>query len=362
MTLVNLQRLHRIAAPGLIALALAGGLSACHTTRELGEVKNPRASIERDGAASAMLGGKVFWAFGDTFTPTGGVHSSGAYAEPSSPTVVSEPLVDGTPRQLVPFSATEQRDNDTATDGSRWVIWPSAVVPTSRDRALVFSSRFHATPEGWVDSTLVVSELDAGSTVTRRLAEPLATGANYATGIYEHAGWIYLHDCGGSNVPPELGDRLGLDLGLGILGSLPNPTAGRCRLARVRPAQATAGSAYRYWTGTTWSADPLLARATVPGTNSGLSVAWSESRGEFVALSNPGFSDEVLVATAPRPEGPWTRPKVAFTTEATSYAARIHPHLSAPDGSTFGVTYFRTDQPDRRGGVVLIDLTLAGQL
>ena len=146
----------------------------------------------------------------------------------------------------------------------------------------------------------------------------------------------------------------------GILEPLaPGPNGDACKLARVRPGDATDGSAYRYWTGTAWSSRQALAAEVVPGTDSGLSVAWSEARGEFVALSNPGFSDEVLMATAPRPEGPWSSTALAFTTEATSYAVRIHPHLSSTDLATMGVTYFRTDQPDEPGAVVLVDLTLS---
>lgn len=342
-----------------LGLLLVAGATACRRVDEVGEVRNPRAAIARDGAASAMVGGKVFWAFGDTFTATGGVHSSGAYAELADPTVVSEPLVGGTPRQLIPFTEREATDDATSEDGSRWVIWPSAVVPTDPDRALVLSSKFRATPAGWVGSRLVVSELRAGETVARRLGEPLAAGANYATGIYQHGGWLHLHDCGGANVPPEVLERVGLDLGFDLVGAVRDGLAGdRCRLARVRPADVLDPDAYRYWTGAVWSADPGLAAPVVPGTDSGLSVAWSEARGEFVALSNPGFSDQVLVATAPRPQGPWSSTEVAFTTEATSYAVRIHPHLSSADLATMGVTWFRTDQPERTGAVVLADVTL----
>src|SRR6478736_5491003 len=112
----------------LIVGLLAGGallLAACQpaTTTTRGEVANPTIAINRDGAASTTLGGKVFWAFGDTFAPGGGVRSSGAYADTANPTRVTDTLVDRKPLQLVPFTAADLADNAGA-DGSQWVIWP----------------------------------------------------------------------------------------------------------------------------------------------------------------------------------------------------------------------------------------------
>ncbi len=348
-----------------MGFAVAGALllSACQaaTVTPRGEVTNPTIAIGRDGAASTVLGGKVFWAFGDTFAPGGGVRSSGAYADRSNPTRVTDTLVGGRPYQLVPFTPVEAADNASG-DGSQWVIWPTELINTSPDKALIFSTKFHATAEGWVEPSLVVSEITAGSTQSRRLAEPITDPrGNYAAAVYQRNGMLYLHDCGGANLAPELVTKTaGVLPGLGLGNLSLNPTPGRCRLARVPLSQATDATAYRYWTGTVWSTVYSDAVGVVPGSNSGLSIAWSPKLNKYVALSTPGLSHEIQMSTSPRPEGPWSAPATVFTAETGIYATRIHPHLSTADLGTMGVTYFRQDQPKKPGGVVLIDLTPAG--
>ncbi|MGN6696147.1 MAG: DUF4185 domain-containing protein [Aquihabitans sp.] len=357
---------HSIRRRPLIVGLVAGGallLSACQpaSVSPRGEVANPSIAINRDGAASAVLGGKVLWAFGDTFAPGGGVRSSGAYADPGTPTRVIDTLIDRRPHQLVPFTPDEAADNAGA-DGSQWVIWPTEIINTSADKALIFSTKFHATADGWVEPSLVVSEITAGSTQSTRVAEPITDPkGNYAAAVYQRSGTVYLHDCGGANVAPEAATRLGTTLpGLGIGNLTLNPTPGKCRLARVPLAQATDRSAYRYWTGSTWSTSQASAVGVVPGSNSGLSIAWSSKLNKYVALSSPGSSKDIQMSTAPKPEGPWSKPTTVFTAETVIYAIRIHPHLGKTDLSTMAVTYFRQDQPGKPGGVVLMDLTPAG--
>lgn len=352
----------RLRRTGLVAVTAAGLalLTACQPAEVTprGEVVNPTITIERDGAASTVLGGKVFWAFGDTFAPGGGVRSSGAYATTGAPTRVTDTLVDRRPLQLVPFTAAEEADNAGA-DGSQWVIWPTEIINTAADRALIFSTKFHATADGWVEPSLVISEITAGSTQSRRVAEPITDPkGNYAAAVYQRNGMVYLHDCGGANLAPELLPRVSSTLpGLGLGNLTLNPTPGKCRLARVPLSQATDATAYRYWTGSTWATTASSAVGVVPGSNSGLSIAWSPKLGKYVALSSPGLSKDIRMSTAPKPEGPWTKPTTVFTAETGIYAIRIHPHLSSPDLATMGVTYFRQDQPSKRGGVVLVDLT-----
>jgi hypothetical protein len=344
------------------AAALVMLLGACDkpTATPVGEVENPSIAIERDGAASVVIGGKILWAFGDTFAPGGGVRSSGGYAERSTPTKVVDVLQDRRPHQLVPFTPSERADN-AAADGSQWVIWPTEMVNLTANDAMIFSTKFHATKDGWVEPSLVISTISAGSTESRRVAEPIKDPeGNYAASVYQRGGSVYLHDCGGANLAPELTRKLGPTLpGLGVGVLSINPTPGRCRVARVPLADATKASAYRYWTGLTWSTDRTQALAVVPGSNSGLSVAWSSKLNKYVALSSPGLSNTIQMSTSPKPEGPWSKPTTVFTAETGIYAIRIHPHLSTADLSTMGVTYFRQDQPGKKGGIVLINLTPA---
>jgi hypothetical protein len=347
----------QLGAASLVA-SLALVTTACDQVQTVGEVHNPTAVINRDGAASGLVGGKVLWVFGDTFTSKGGVRNSAAYATVSNPTQVSEPLKNGVPSQLVPFTADEAKTN--ALDGrdgnkGQWVIWPASVVPTSANSALVFSSKFFAGPTSWSNGSLVVSTVNAGSTVSTRVAEPLkAPLASYAISPYLDHGYVYLHECGGVSAPPEISTGTVT----GVVGTTTNP-AGRCRIGRVPVAKVGDGTAYRYWTGLTWSASQADAVATVPGSNSGLSVAWSESFGSYIALTTPGYSKEIQLSTAPKPEGPWTKPRTVFTAETDVYAVQIHPELSSKDLATVSVSYFRQDQTSKPGGIVLTNMTLS---
>ena len=61
------RRARALVAVGALALVA----TACDSATTIGEVRNRTEPIDRDGAASAVLGGKVVWVFGDTFTPSG---------------------------------------------------------------------------------------------------------------------------------------------------------------------------------------------------------------------------------------------------------------------------------------------------
>ncbi|MCB1038743.1 MAG: DUF4185 domain-containing protein [Acidimicrobiales bacterium] len=351
----QIKLVRRALAGVAVASVAMAGLSGCDRVETVGEVRNPTVAIGRDGAASAVLGGKVFWAFGDTFTANGGVRNSGAYASIADPTKVTDTLTRGVPAQLVPFDAAESAQNG-AGDG-QWVIWPASVIATSDARALVLSTKFHASDAGWVNGSLVVSEVSAGSTTSTRLGEPLrAPQATYANSPYADGGNIYLHDCGGIAAPPELLDRLQPGSVLSTVVNLTDPST-RCRVARVPAGEVLDPAAYRYWNGLGWGTDPSQAVPAVPGSNSGISVAWVPAWKRYAALSNPGFSKDIYLSTSPRPEGPWTTPRKVFTAPANIYAVRIHPHLSSPDLSTMAITYFRTDTASTPGGVVLAKLT-----
>jgi hypothetical protein len=190
------------------ALAVLATLaSACDSVTPVGEVRNRTVDIGRDGAASAVVGGKVVWVFGDTFTANGGVRNSAAIADRSDPTNVTDTLVNGVPHQAVPFNSTEAAANQ---DGSgQWVIWPTSIVATGPDDALVFSTKFHATNDGWTDGSLVVSRISKGETQSTRVAEPFAAPeSTFASAPFLHKGIVYLMDCGGLNIPPQAARRV----------------------------------------------------------------------------------------------------------------------------------------------------------
>ena len=136
-------------------------------------------------------------------------------------------------------------------------------------------------------------------------------------------------------------------------------------LHQAGPASAPAqvrfadGSAYRYWSGVAWSPVAATAIGVVPGSNSGLSVAWNDDLGSYVSVSTPGLSKDVQLSTAPAPEGPWSSPRTIHTEVTGIYATRIHPELGTSGANRIVVSYFRQDQPDRKGAVVLLELPVS---
>ena len=138
-----------------------------------------------------------------------------------------------------------------------------------------------------------------------------------------------------------------------------NPTPGLCRLARVPIGDVADGSAYRYWSGVAWSPVAATAIGVVPGSNSGLSVAWNDDLGSYVSVSTPGLSKDVQLSTAPAPEGPWSSPRTIHTEVTGIYATRIHPELGTSGANRIVVSYFRQDQPDRKGAVVLLEVPVS---
>jgi hypothetical protein len=94
------------------------------------------------------------------------------------------------------------------------------------------------------------------------------------------------------------------------------------------------GSSYRYWTGSTWSADPAAATSALPGARPfGVDVRVFPGRG-YVAIEQTTIAGHYRVWNAPAPTGPWTAgteavlPGCASTTKSWCYAFIGHPELS----------------------------------
>jgi hypothetical protein len=65
-----------------------------------------------------------------------------------------------------------------------------------------------------------------------------------------------------------------------------------------------------------------------------------------VAVYSGIFSDDVLVRTAPRPEGPWSDARPLFQAIAPAsgndYAGKEHPELASDGGAQVVVSYARS--------------------
>ena len=320
-----------IALGALAALAVA----ACHqstpglavvSVTDLGALGDPSAPrLYRDGGSSVLLGGRLLWSFGDTLFPFAaqdGVQlrtNTAALAAPDAPAALSEPLdAKGAPLQFVPFTADEAAFNaQNAKDGVRIALWPGAMVPQGADRALVIVDKVEVHP-GTLNYKGLSTELalaTPGSTSATRAGTLFASPEpRFSHGAVVRDGTLYLYAC---------------------------TPGSQCRIARAPLAQATQRSAYQFACSSGWSADLGCAAPLVPGSTAGHAVSWNAHLGRFLSASTPGFSTDVLLRTAPAPEGPWSDPVVAAHAPSAIYAVYLHDELQSADGKRVAVSYSR---------------------
>jgi hypothetical protein len=79
--------------------------------------------------------------------------------------------------------------------------------------------------------------------------------------------------------------------------------------------------------------------------NSILNVSWNAFLQEYVAVYNSPLSVNVMMRTAPNPEGPWSREVKAFTAlqpapgQSPVDDAQAHPEYNVNGGQVMFVTY-----------------------
>lgn len=346
------------------------------------------------------------WAFGDSYVlGIGGQEwsSTAALANPSSPMSLTEPVVGDPARYLSPMVSPTVEDlawvaADPADRMAKY--WPASIIPeVGNNSAVVYSNHLRAenvtTPEGteWVLSNtgLNLGHLTAGGdTTTDHVAEFTNDVRKFHHGIFLDTSvsplsqYVYLYDCPTASA----GDVLG--------GTLP-----LCKVGRVLRTAMTTMSSYEFWNGTTWVSDVAAAVPTVPGSSGGFDVQWNDHLESYISivprtkinwndLNGDGQITEDEIASsyhvielrrASSPVAPaeqWTEPIVLCGTTTAAfdacewtigdlasngvpYAWRIHPALSATDGSTIAVTYYQpTATPTDwfRGEVRVLDVTL----
>jgi hypothetical protein len=121
------------------------------------------------------------------------------------------------------------------------------------------------------------------------------------------------------------------------------------RLARVPLERHRERAAYRFWTGSGWSADVHTAvnldLGPTGGGLGGFTVTWNPFLGRFLMVHSEPFGSDVMLRSALRPEGPWSRPTRVDVPDAApdapfgNYGAREHVQHRSPDGQTIVVTY-----------------------
>ena len=316
------------------------------SAHEVGPVGKPAAVAGRDGAQSALLGGRLLWVFGDTFYSTLSVDgtnyrtNTATTADPATPLVTAEPLdANGAPFAALAWTPDEVAYS--AASGSvsdRVALWNAGLVADApRGSILAFYEKLYTKPSGWTAAGIGTARFAPGATTGTRAAGLLfdhAAGEPLFKQAMLHEGTVYLY------------------------GAVP----GGGGVARAPLAQAEMRSAYTFWTGSMWSADIAQEAPLAGGVPGDLSVAWNTHLGRFVGVSVAFGSRTVTFRTAPRPEGPWSSPQTLFETQAGAngqpvYAAIQHPALARDGGKTIAVSYSLPTDCFLCGEVVLAEAT-----
>ena len=300
---------------------------------ELGVVSKPTSVKARDVGASALIGSRLLWVFGDTLFNPASVDgsnlrsSTAAWADPTQPLTLSEPVdANGAPQQFLPFTAEETQFNaSTGTPQDRIAVWSGAPITVGVDEGIVWYLKTHIRP-GFLNYEHLgvgLARIKSGQTTATREPE-LLFGPTEPLFVNpaRFGDWVYLY----GNAGHGAGNRL--------------------MLARVPLTQVGQRGAYEFWTGTGWSQRLESAVALFGNVPGELSVSYNPHLGAYLAVYADVLAGQAVARLASQPQGPWG-PAVnlfkmrAAQTQGFSYAAREHPHLSRDGGRTLFITYYQ---------------------
>ena len=366
-----MRALGSLTAICIVALGLSGcslypggqagppaGLTVVQAT-DLGTFGTNPKIVGRDGGYSGVFGGYVVWLYGDTFLANPNaqgqtlISDSWAYTADfnAADGITGFQERDdsaGAPTMILQLTSAEQAFNvahqgnpcQQQPCGARWALWPGATVSDpARNRALVFYQLVSAQPGNFNFQAVgysVATWQNFADLPQRPVINPQA----------EHPDLLFTQD------QPAFGSAA-LVVGdtLYAYGCDTSDFSVACELGRVDLASVTDLSAWTYYAGDgTWSANIGDAMWVFTG-NPILNVSWNGYLQEYVAVYNSPLSENVMMRTAPNPEGPWSREVMAFTALAPAPGqspaddAQAHPEYNLNGGQTMFVSYSHATGP-----------------
>jgi len=366
-----MRALGSLAAICIVALGLSGcslypggqagppaGLTVVQAT-DLGTFGTNPKIVGRDGGYSGVFGGYVVWLYGDTFLANPNaqgqtlISDSWAYTADfnAADGITGFQERDdsaGAPTMILQLTSAEQAFNvahqgnpcQQQPCGARWALWPGATVSDpARNRALVFYQLVSAQPGNFNFQAVgysVATWQNFADLPQRPVINPQA----------EHPDLLFTQD------QPAFGSAA-LVVGdtLYAYGCDTSDFSVACELGRVDLASVTDLSAWTYYAGDgTWSANIGDAMWVFTG-NPILNVSWNGYLQQYVAVYNSPLSENVMMRTAPNPEGPWSREVMAFTALAPAPGqspaddAQAHPEYNLNGGQTMFVSYSHATGP-----------------
>lgn len=314
----------------LVALTRSPLLQVASAT-DMGSLQHPGGPIG-DGAPTMLSDGRIAWLFGDTFLPRTAADgarlrsSTVAFADPSAPESLRLVLGDdGLPRQLIPFTADEGAFN-AAHDPSkdRIALWPGPTFAAADGGSafvyikVVLRGGTYSGSGGGVG----IARLAAGSASATRDGPLLFAdgGPLFGSAAVVSGGVLYLYGCEAQQLTSA------------------------CRVARAPLDAMDQRDRYTYWDGSSWQGDIARSSLSLPGSSSGMSVAWNEHLHAYLMVDSEPVGDRILGRTAPAPEGPWSGETTLLSGAAAppgswDYIGIQHPELSPDGGRTVVVSY-----------------------
>jgi hypothetical protein len=333
---------------------------------ELGIVPQASTIQGRDGGQSGLVWGRSVWTFGDTVLNQNDAAGSNWHHNSFS---ITDDLVGrdglsgftertdaaGAPDYLLAPSPDEASFNDahrgdpcmTTPCGARWAVWPGRPVwDADRSRAILFYGLIYADPGGFHGLGQSVALWNDLAQAPERPI--LSTGVHptllfqqnepaWGTAALIDAGMLHVFACdtdGNGFSPP-------------------------CYLAQVAPEQVTDRSAWRFWSGESWSTSMSDKRELFSGAPT-ISVAFNDHLKQFAAIYCEPLSNHVVIRTAPALTGPWSEAKLLFDANKDpegAYDSNWHGELD--DGADLYVTFSRSNHQGLFGSeLALVRVTL----
>ena len=322
-------------------------------TTDLGVIGGNPDILGRDGGYSGMFAGNSVWVFGDTFLANpnadGQILISDSW-ESTTDLNAADGITGfqeredaaGAPAMLLSYTPAEQAFNAAHQGnpcqqqpcGARWALWPGAVVEDSaRNRELVFYQLVMAQPGNFNFAAVGYSVAIWQNFADQPQRPTINPGAdhpdllfgqndpNFGTAAFADGDTLYAYGCNRS-----------------ILGA-------PCVLGRVALEDVLDVSAWSFyarngsWSSNISNAVSVLNAAPI------MNVSWNDYLQSYVAVYNAPFSQQVMMRTSPKPEGPWSGDITTFdalppaNSGSSLHDAQAHPEYNGNGGQVMYVTY-----------------------
>ncbi len=313
--------------------------------------------LGRDGGYSGVFQSNVVWLYGDTFLAGPDAEGRGLISDSWSYTTeldaqdgitgFQERLdTVGAPTMILTETPAEQAFDQAHSGnpcaeqpcGARFALWPSSIIAdTANNRALIFYMLVSAAPGNFnfhgLGNSVAIWQNFQGLPQRPTINPPLVADhpdllfsqgePNFGSAALMVGGTLYVYGCGSVGSGKE------------------------CMLGRVNPGNVLDRTVWTFLAGNgNWS--PQLSDAiSVFSGDDILNVSWNAFLQRFVAIYSQPLSENVMIRTAPNPEGPWSGEMQAFTAMQPApggtnvHDAQAHPEYNIDGGRIMFVTYSR---------------------